>query len=32
MIVGRGIYRAEDPEKAALAYKNRGWEAYLEAL
>ena len=32
MIVGRGIYRAEDPEKAALAYKNRGWEAYLETL
>ena len=32
MIVGRGIYRADDVEKAALRYKIAGWNAYLESL
>ncbi|MCP2039266.1 orotidine-5'-phosphate decarboxylase [Chryseobacterium sp. HSC-36S06] len=32
MIVGRGIYKAEDAEKAALNYKIMGWNAYLESL
>ena len=32
MIVGRGIYKAEDAEKAALSYKIAGWNAYLESL
>ena len=31
MIVGRGIYKAEDAEKAALSYKIAGWNAYLES-
>ncbi|MDQ1097481.1 MULTISPECIES: orotidine-5'-phosphate decarboxylase [Chryseobacterium] len=32
IIVGRGIYKAEDAEKAALTYKNEGWNAYLQSL
>ena len=28
MIVGRGIYQAEDPIAAAKAYQQAGWEAY----
>lgn len=28
MIVGRGIYQAENPVQAAIAYKTAGWEAY----
>ena len=32
MIVGRGIYKAEDAEKAALNYKIAGWNSYLESL
>lgn len=32
MIVGRGIYKAEDAEKAAVEYKIAGWEAYLNSL
>lgn len=32
MIVGRGIYRAENPEIAAVTYKSAGWEAYKKAL
>ena len=32
MIVGRGIYKADDAEKAALNYKIAGWNAYLESL
>ena len=32
MIVGRGIYKAENTEKSALNYKMKGWEAYLESL
>lgn len=32
MIVGRGIYKANDVEKAALHYKISGWEAYSESL
>ncbi|MDO4224375.1 MAG: orotidine-5'-phosphate decarboxylase [Bergeyella zoohelcum] len=32
IIVGRGIYKSEDPEKASLTYKIAGWEAYLSAL
>ncbi len=32
IIVGRGIYKAEDQEKAALDYKIAGWKAYEESL
>ncbi|MDO4763900.1 MAG: orotidine-5'-phosphate decarboxylase [Flavobacteriaceae bacterium] len=32
MIVGRGIYKSENPENAAMIYKNAGWEAYEKAL
>lgn len=32
IIVGRGIYKAEDAEKAVLNYKFAGWEAYENCL
>ncbi|QCX54137.1 orotidine-5'-phosphate decarboxylase [Elizabethkingia sp. JS20170427COW] len=32
IIVGRGIYKADDAEQAALLYKTKGWEAYEAAL
>ncbi|WP_223560223.1 orotidine-5'-phosphate decarboxylase [Chryseobacterium lathyri] len=32
IIVGRGIYKAEDPETAAITYKNEGWNAYVNSL
>ena len=32
IIVGRGIYKAEDVEKASLEYKIEGWNAYLASL
>lgn len=32
IIVGRGIYRADDPVAAAKAYKQAGWEAYTTAV
>lgn len=32
IIVGRGIYKAEDAEKASLEYKIEGWNAYLASL
>lgn len=32
MIVGRGIYKSENPEQEALTYKNTGWEAYEKSL
>lgn len=32
IIVGRGIYKADDAEKAALTYKTKGWEAYEAVL
>ena len=32
IIVGRGIYKAEDAEKASLEYKIAGWNAYLASL
>ena len=32
IIVGRGIYKADDTEMAALHYKIAGWKAYRESL
>ncbi|MDQ0783118.1 orotidine-5'-phosphate decarboxylase [Chryseobacterium sp. W4I1] len=32
IIVGRGIYKSEDPETAAITYKNEGWNAYVNSL
>lgn len=32
IIVGRGIYKAENAEKASLEYKIAGWNAYLASL
>lgn len=32
MIVGRGIYKSENPGQAAEMYKEKGWNAYLESL
>ncbi|MCG2792175.1 MAG: orotidine-5'-phosphate decarboxylase [Weeksellaceae bacterium] len=32
IIVGRGIYKSDDPELEALRYKTQGWKAYLSCL
>ncbi len=32
MIVGRGIYQADDPVASAIAYKNAGWNAFQSYL
>lgn len=32
IIVGRGIYQAGDPAKAAAAYQQAGWQAYQQSL
>jgi uridine monophosphate synthetase len=32
IIVGRGIYKSEDPGTAAITYKNEGWNAYVNSL
>ncbi|WP_027376520.1 orotidine-5'-phosphate decarboxylase [Kaistella palustris] len=32
IIVGRGIYKADDAEQAALSYKIAGWQAYEQSL
>lgn len=32
IIVGRGIYKSEDPAAAAVTYKTEGWNAYINSL
>ena len=32
IIVGRGIYKATEPEQEAVKYKNEGWQAYLTTI
>lgn len=32
IIVGRGIYKSDDPAQAAKTYQTAGWEAYLKSL
>jgi len=32
LIVGRGVYKAEDPKSSAAEYQKAGWEAYLSEL
>lgn len=32
IIVGRGIYKSEDPEASAVTYKTEGWNAYINSL
>ena len=32
MIVGRGIYQAENPQDAAINYKQAGWKAYQQSI
>jgi len=32
IIVGRGIYKSDEPEQEALRYKNEGWKAYQDSL
>ncbi len=32
VIVGRGIYHAENPEKTTILYQTEAWNAYLESL
>ncbi|PWN70138.1 orotate phosphoribosyltransferase [Chryseobacterium phosphatilyticum] len=32
IIVGRGIYKSDDPEASAVTYKTEGWNAYINSL
>ena len=32
MIVGRGIYQANNPQEAAKAYQQAGWKSYFESI
>lgn len=32
IIVGRGVYRADDPVTSAKEYQRQGWEAYEERI
>ncbi|REC47994.1 orotidine-5'-phosphate decarboxylase [Chryseobacterium pennipullorum] len=32
IIVGRGIYKSQDPEASAVTYKTEGWNAYINSL
>lgn len=32
IIVGRGVYKANDPKSEAIKYQEAGWKSYVERL